>query len=490
MIGAFFFFIFLMLCAGAAGIVYLFITNRELLTSVWAWIRASFVIRFALAGVLTLLLMIPLFMIDGLVDERADFQKSVVRNVNNEWGLQQRLVGPVLLVPYTYQTQTSETYEDNDGIRRTRVQTNTHTDSAVFLPQDLKIDSEVNAEERARSIYRSLVYSSVNSVEAQFEAPDFTRIGRVPAEISWEQAQIVVGVSDTRGIGSDVALSLNDQPLRLRAGFAPGLAMGGFTALVSKADVENGFSVSLSLPLRGSERFDFAPLGETTLATIKSAWPSPSFRGDILPESREVSADGFTATWRISHLARSYGQVLNASSTNFDGNDYRTNQSANPARFGSGVVMFEPVWLYAQATRAVKFGFLFVGLSFLTILMIEYGMKRRLHMVQYGVIGLSLTFVYLLILSLAEHIGFAMAYLIASATMVALVAGYTYASLKDGKFAAAVGGMIALLFAVLYSLLNMQDYSLLVGSGVILVFLIAIMAMTTRLGRGGGTTAG
>ncbi len=162
-------------------------------------------------------------------------------------------------------------------------------------------------------------------------------------------------------------------------GLAPGTRLtellgNGFHAPLWPLNPSSGgHDFSLTLSVNGSQGFRFAPFGEETSLHMTSTWPHPSFQGSVLPSSYETRDDGFEATWSIPHLARNYPQLWTSPT-----------QQYNLDEFVTGVNLFEPVFLYTKVTRAVKYGLLFVGLTFLTFLMFELASSARLHLVQYG----------------------------------------------------------------------------------------------------------
>lgn len=76
--------------------------------------------------------------------------------------------------------------------------------------------------------------------------------------------------------------------------------------------------------------------------------------------------------------------------------------------------------------------------------------------------GLALSVFYLLLLALAEHIGFAFAYLSAAAALCLLIATYLAGAFRSRRAGATAGGFAAV-YALLYLLVNSEDFALLAG---------------------------
>jgi len=265
-------------------------------------------------------------------------------------------------------------------------------------------------------------------------------------------------------------------------GYSPGtrvtdLISHGFHASLKGLNATTDQHVfNTKISINGSQGFRFAPFGENTTVNMKSSWPHPSFQGMTLPTHYEVTDEGFTSSWTIPHLARNYPQSWVSSNAN---------ASYNLGEFTAGVDLFEPVFLYTKVTRAVKYGILFVGLTFLTFLIFELTTQARLHFVQYGLIGVALTLFYLVLLSIAEHTTFLTAYLVAAAINIGLITIYTGTALKNWSRASVIFVLLSALYTVLYSLLQLEDYALLMGTMLLLSVLIVLMYVTRNL-RGNG----
>ena len=265
------------------------------------------------------------------------------------------------------------------------------------------------------------------------------------------------------------SLSWNNQALD----FLPSAGAGrqGIHANLGENLDGDSYDFSFSLELNGSIGAFFAPFGRDTQVKINSNWPSPSFQGNWLPTNRTVNGDGFEATWNMPFLSRNYSQNWKSSS--------HLDQAATSSLFG--VNMISPVDHYRMSQRSVKYQILFLFLTFATLWLFEVLIEVRIHPVQYLLVGAGMCLFYLLELSLAEHAGFVLAYVIASAAIVALVTSYCAAVLKTSRRAVIVGVVVTLLYIYLYVLLMIQDYALLVGSIGLFVALAMIMFLTRKV---------
>jgi inner membrane protein len=340
------------------------------------------------------------------------------------------------------------------------------------LPESLNIDSNLNGHERTRGIYKSLVYSADLSLKGHFKRPNIESLSNYIDKIHWDKAWVVLGVSDTRAIKKVSALSWSDQQLDFEPGTrVTSLIQQGFHAPLVLDATQQRFNYSLDLNLNGSSGFYFEPFAKTTDVTITSDWPHPSFQGSVLPSERKITDNGFEAHWSIPHLARNYPQLWIIETQKF-----------NVHEFSAGVNLFEPVSLYSQITRTIKYGILFITLTYITFVIFELGIQRRLHIVQYGVIGLALTMFYLSLLSLAEHIDFMRAYIAAAALISTMISLYAYSAVRSLSRAGLVFMLLSGLYFILYSLLKLEDYALLVGTVLLLVILAVVMYFTRNIG--------
>ena len=427
-------------------------------------IRSSQMLRLFSVGLLALLLQIPIAMIGGLVAERQERRQAAVTEVSSKWGNVQSIIGPVLIVPYTYRsTETSAS-----GVQITR----TETRNAIFLPDQVRVRGSIDAELRHRGIFSIPVYKVGLTLEGEFTRPSFAELGLEPAGVAWERAQLAIGISDARAIQQETAVTWNGKPVS----FLPGT--GAFTdggtgihAVVGLANGGQRAQFSFPLSLNGSLGVYLTPFAQNTIVELQSNYGHPSFQGNWLPVERSVSDAAFRAKWSIPFLGRNYPQAWKA--------EVGMRKEIDGSRFG--VELVNPVDHYRMAERSVKYAGLFILLTFATLWLIEVLAGVRVHPIQYLLLGGALCLFYLLELSLSEHLGFPLAYTVASFSVVALVAGYSVVVLHHIRRALFVIAVVSLLYAYLYILLMNEDYALLIGSVGLFLILAAIMYATRRV---------
>jgi inner membrane protein len=428
-------------------------------------IRNSPLLRILLIGFLIGLLQVPVAMIDGLIAERQSTKDQAVDEVAGKWGRAQSVIGPRVVVPFL----THESVISQDGKTTVRtVQRLGH-----FLPAELQVEGRIHGEIRARGIFEVPVYRMSLRIEGRFERPDLSDWLVAPEDILWDRAQLAVAIADARAIQEPTALQWNGAPIEFAAGTGDFFSgESGIHASLKGHLTEKSFQFSFPLELNGSLRAFFAPLGDQSTIGLESDWQDPSFQGNWLPTTREVTAKGFTATWKIPALGRNY-----PSRWMDDGGAVEQAVSASQV----GVDFLKPVDPYRMADRSVKYEILFLGLTFLALWLFEVVARLRVHPVQYLLVGAAIALFYLLELSLSEQLGFMAAYLIASSAVVALVSGYAIAVLRGFRRAALLGAGIGVLYGYLYLLLMSEDYALLVGSIGLFLVLGLVMALTQRI---------
>ena len=443
----------------------------------------SLIFRFGLIAVLIGMMTIPLDMVSDIVRERSRLYNSVLTDIAGTWGHRQKLQGPAIFIPYTEKFTSEIIKTDKDGNERKVNKVHFQQRTAIVLPEDLKIGVDLNGQTRKRGLYESLVYTADLKLTGNFKRPDIGSLSTHLDVVHWDKAWLALGISDTQAINKVSGLQWkSSQGAPISVDFEPGtkvtktLASGFHAPLdLSLADGVTSTAVnypfSMDININGSEGFFFSPFGKTTDVTMKSDWPHPSFQGNVLPDQHQVSADGFEAQWSVPHLARNYPQLWTLEAHSFDLNE-----------FSAGVNLFESVSLYSKITRAIKYGVLFFALTYITFLIFELGIGRRLHVVQYGIIGLALSMFYLTLLSMAEHFGFFGAYVSAAAIIIVMISLYAFAAIRSIQRTGIISLLLVGLYTMLYSLLKLEDYALMAGTVLLLVILAVMMYLTRNIG--------
>lgn len=425
-------------------------------------------------GVLSVLLLIPLALVLGLVEEREARRDEVVQEISAAWGQPQAIVGPMLVLPYT----TTRTWVNSKTGEETR---RDEEALAFFVPEEVSIAGSILPERRARGPFGVVVYSLPDLVvSGRFAAPDLAGLRLSPAAVQWERALLTVWIPDTRSLQRGSTLAWGGREVAFESGSGVGQRPGIHVPLAIAGPWTAGSTeFRFSLSLRGSSELMFAALGESVTADLRSTWAHPGFTGAFLPSRRDIGNDGFQAQWQVARIATGLPRA-------FRGADVPGDAAIAANSFGLRLVI--PADAYQQTVRAVKYGFLLIGLTFVAYLLFEVLTGLSLHPLQYLLVGLALCLFFLLFLAVSEHLGFVPAYLLASLAVIGAVTGYSAAILRSRARAGTVGGMLATLYAVLFVVLTSEDYALLLGSIVLFTVLALFMYLTRRFDWSRGAT--
>jgi inner membrane protein len=436
--------------------------------------------KIALIGAVALLLQIPVEMVRGLVAERKQARDGVIADIARGSSDAQRIVGPVLYVPYTRRTQETTTTTDESGRSRAVSKDKVEHGHVGLLPDSLALEGGIELQEKHRSLYKAHLYTLTAKLRGSFTLPPGLGIQAAAGIVELGRAQLVLGILDTRGIRDRIQLEWNGtQPRLLPGGLeAAGLPsgvhadLGVLGATTAKAAQTHEFRIELTL--LGTERLDIVPVGASSTVSLSSRWPHPSFQGRILPDGgSSVTKEGFAASWRTSHFANNLDQLYQRCT--------RSRQCEPFLQHSLGISFLQPVDLYQTVERSVKYGFLFALLTFAAFFLFEVLRQLVIHPVQYALVGAALAIFFLLLIALSEHIGFAAAYAIATSSCVVLIGFYLRHVLGSVRSGLAFAGGLAALYGLLYVILRSEDHALLTGSLLVFACLAAAMVATRKV---------
>ena len=451
-------------------------------------------------AIIAAILTIPLMLVYALVYDRQDQSQTAQTSIAAGWGGPQVIAGPVIVVPFRI-TQTQNEQVGDRTVTRT-----VEVEKLLYIsPVENRATTAISPREKQKSIYKSVLYQADVRGIARFALPgDIERFGVTRERLLWDRAELRMGASDARGLTDGGSLKLNGQPLQLQPGKGPAASGGqGFFAFLPW-NGEGAIQIDYTFGLRGSGSLSLVPRGGSTRWTVKSPWTSPSFGGAFLPDRPQVNDKGFTADYTIDKLALGQAPVMMEdpglpSIDSGSGVNYASTvamESAPSARdTASGgasevigaparavtVGLVEPVNLYSKVDRAVKYGFLFIGFTFLAFFLFDVVGGARVAAAEYLLTGAGLVLFFVLLLAFSEVVGFTAAYLLASAAVIGLLTAYSAAVLKSWKRARFMAALLVGLYALLFVLLNLEAWSLLIGSVLLFVALAGVMYATRNM---------
>lgn len=422
------------------------------------WDKGKLFLKGVIIFVMALALWIPTYFIMNLVQERKGRQKEAIADISSKWAGHQTITGPILMIPYT------ETEKDDKG------NTVTSKRNAYFMADMLDMRSTVFPEKRYRGIYQVAVYRSDIMLSIKFNPLQWQQL-KIPAEnMLWNEAMLVLKVLDNlKGINEDIYVKWGDSNIVFNpqpSGLIP--LNDAFVANIplTAEEAAKEHSCSIQFYLNGSEQLLFTAAARENKLEMRSAWSNPSFTGIKLPDTRQVKDSGFVANWK--YMNRSVPQVWKNSF-------YDLSASV------LGADLLIPVDSYDKTERSIKYALLCILLTFAAFFLIETIYKKTLHLVQYGLAGLALILFYTLLLSVSEYTGFNLAYLIAGAATISLVAWYVGSVMRSSKLALFISFVLTVVYAYIFSIIQLQDYALLMGSIGLFIALAIIMYFSRRL---------
>lgn len=425
------------------------------------------ILKLIAIGGLSLVILIALFLVDGLITDRQNYRKEATQAIATSYASEQRIVGPVLVQPYR-QTVSEEIMENGTK----KVQQRTVESTWTVFPTELNVKGIMNPSVRRHGLYQVPVYEFDGTMTGRVEAPAPKLDGKVEFGVPY----LAFRVKDARGIVGRPAVKVDGHALPVEGAALskleqdspvhPDVLAGtNLRVVLPGADVQKkGLDFSIDLALAGTQQLDIVPVADSNHFEISSSWAEPLFAGQFLPRDRDISPAGFHAKWDISSLATAAQQQL-----------LKTDVQADAIT----VSLAQGVDAYTLSDRAVKYGILFVFVTFGGFFLFELAKKMLIHPVQYLLVGACLTVFFLLLVSFSEHVSFGYAYLIASVACIGVLTYYLVAVLKSAFYGFSFGAILTTMYAAIYGLLISEDNALLLGS-VMLFALIAIAMIGTR----------
>ena len=451
-------------------------------------------------AVVAAVLTIPLMIDYALVYDRQDQSNTAQAAIAAGWGGPQVIAGPVVVVPFrTTQTQ-------NEEVNGKTVTRTVEVEKLLYIsPTENRAATTIDPQERRKSIYRSVLYTAKVDGTATFALPaDLPRFGVTRERLLWDRAELRMGASDARGLTSGGTLELDGKPLPLQPGKGPAATGGaGFFAFMPWTG-EGAVTVHYAFGLRGSGSLSLVPRGGSTRWAVKSSWAAPSFGGAFLPDKPAISDTGFSASYTVDKLALGQAPVMmddpgppsidtsggqpyvstmamEAAPSARDTASGGASEMVGAAARAVTVGLVEPVNLYSKVNRSVKYGFLFIGFTFLAFFLFDVVGGARVAAAEYLLTGAGLVLFFVLLLAFAEVVGFTLAYLLASAAIIGLLTAYSAAVLKSWQRARFMAALLVGLYALLFVLLNLEAWSLLIGSVLLFVALAGVMYATRNV---------
>lgn len=419
-----------------------------------------------LAGCISLLL-IPLMMVSNLIKERSDYRNEVADTLRQSSAGPQKLIGPLIAVPVTEVVTTLQSMGDEPPkeIRSSK------SYIRFWLPESLMVDGKQQVENRQIGIYDGQVWHGDISINAEFDPKRFGLEASDTRQLG--EPFVVFAVSDARGIGQVRTMKVNGETFSVEPGSGLMSDLQGIHVPLTAIEMtRHPLKLNASFSLNGTGAFSVVPLGRNSEMTMVSDWPHPGFMGDFLPTKREIGPSGFQAHWQSTWFANNLDSKIRDILSLSGQNEWRL-----PA---FSVSIATPADQYQLTDRAVKYAILLIALIFAAFFVFESLTVRQMHPMEYLLVGLSLVLFYLLLLALSEHVGFTVAWVMASLASTIINGLYLQGVLKSWRASLPFTAALLVLYGVMWSLLHSQDSALLLGTGVLFAALSTVMILTRR----------
>jgi inner membrane protein len=407
---------------------------------------------------MTLLLLIPNAMIQGLIKERQNRSQETIQKINEKWSLSQRFCGPVLAIPFSR----TDVNEKKETVRREH--------EMYLTPKNLNIRAGLFPEERYYGIYKTILYKSEIQIDGQLPDVSNLKTGDENTVFHFDRAYLALSVSDLRGLTNEMDFRLNGKPYPAEINGKNPLA--GKNIIISlpnvlAQDTNKVYAFNCKMNLNGSSNIDFIPIGNTTHVEVLGKWKNPGFTGSFAPDYQLLDS-GFTASWNVLPFNRN---IPESWIDKIDG--------LNDASFG--VTLVNPVDHYQQNMRSAKYALMFIALTFVAFFFVEILTKKRIHPIQYLLVGVALILFYSLLLSISEQLHFGLAYLIASVATITLITAYASGIFKNKIQTGILTLILSVLYLFLYVVLQLEDVALLIGSIGLFIILGIIMYFSQKI---------
>lgn len=399
--------------------------------------------RILAIGIICILLLIPMVKIHFLVTERLSRQMLVNFDIKSEWGSSFKIEDPCIRVPKKLLKK---------GEKKSFL---------YFYPKTSEQKLKMDVSLKKRNLFTVPVFLGNLSGKYQFELSeksaeyDFTK-----AEVGYfiNSAEQLLSISDFNIDGKDFPF------YRLYSGNYEQFAHSNFIDL----SLKNSTTIRSQIDFQGCDKVVIREKSSKNNLEFTSNWADPIFHEHLpTPKSVEITKNGSQAKWSATNIHR-------------QGNNSQVNRFQNSNK-GVVIEFRQAIDTYDLTDRTLKYAFLVILLTFIVFFMTEVMLKKIVHPLHYFMIGLALCIYYVIVLSVSEHFGFFTGYILASLTIVGIVAWYSKSILQSRKFALLNSIGLLFLYSFLLVLINLETYALITGTIGLLLVLIAIMSITKRI---------
>lgn len=418
-------------------------------------------------GGMTIAFWIVSLCIGDIVNDRSKLSAQAHKEISQSWSQQQDIVGPILCVPVL-----------KEGAIVPYI-------CMYVLPEQMEVNADINSETLHRGIFDAPVYRSQLKVDGVFNLKDMKLIGdhetsNKSVRYDWANAQIITVIGDKRGIEDGIQVTIGEKKVVLNQLFFNYENANihdifryndAICKVVNLTDmIGKDVSFSMNIEFKGSDELNIAPIAMNSKITMTGNCSDPSFKGMMLPSTREVTKEGFSATWKVNSLNRNdVNQVF-----------YKEGDSIQDFQ-NVGVKLMVVGGQYTKTDRALKYAFLVILLSLVAVFVGEMSVKSEIKALNYLLIGAALVLFYLMLLSFGEWMGFGWAYGLSALLIIGMITLYLKAIVRKSNTALAVCLFLMLIDIFIYILLGIEEIALLVGTLGLFIMLGIAMFFSLRM---------
>lgn len=426
--------------------------------------------------VLGLLLLIPMTFINSVVKDRIRYQNEAISSIIEPVGDSANIQGVVIAIPYLEKFIDSDTKEI--GYTRKYI---------FYMPNEYNVTGDVEVTSLSRGIFKAPIFNSKLNITGRFDKynAEIYNLDENNTIILYDEAMIILGIGNKKNLMKlpNILINQNEELKYYEKNINIDLNMfnNKFLYTISRDSILNGFDFNITMDIQGGNSLIITPLASENTFKISSKWKDPSFTGGFLPTKREVNNNGFNAEWNIASFNTSFTKYWTSDENsnrlnNIDNNQYYTsNQESNNVLI-SFLLLNDN---YQKTSRSVKYAILFIFIPFFVLFLCEVLSKRRIHPVQYILIGIANAIFYLLLLAISEHINFNISYFLSALMVTALTSIYIGYIIKSPRYTISMAIVESLIYIFLFGILQLTDYALLMGT----LGLFAVIALAMYFTR-------
>ena len=371
--------------------------------------------------VLGLLLLIPMTFINSVVKDRIRYQNEAISSIIEPVGDSANIQGVVIAIPYLEKFIDSDTKEI--GYTRKYI---------FYMPNEYNVTGDVEVTSLSRGIFKAPIFNSKLNITGRFDKynAEIYNLDENNTIILYDEAMIILGIGNKKNLMKlpNILINQNEELKYYEKNINIDLNMfnNKFLYTISRDNILNGFDFNIIMDIQGGNSLIITPLASENTFKISSKWKDPSFTGGFLPTKREVNNNGFNAEWNIASFNTSFTKYWTSDENsnrlnNIDNNQYyNSNQESNNVLI-SFLLLNDN---YQKTSRSVKYAILFIFIPFFVLFLCEVLSKKRIHPVQYILIGIANAIFYLLLLAISEHINFNISYFLSALMVTALTSIY------------------------------------------------------------------